>query len=155
MVQLKAKQLCNHRIVNRNVLKDFNGNESKQSNCIAHGDAEDELSYPILQKTFEVLISKLYLKASGLDLDSGSFITVLEFLSDEMAVISGKPIGPLFLVEMFAVGAAADSGVMLGEYRVSSAVFRTGKFQAYKAYHTAGKPDMHSGPRSGEPNGFS
>ena len=142
MVQLKAKQLCNHRIVNRNVLKHFNGNESKQSNCLAHGDAEDELSYPILQKTFEVLISKLYLKASGLNLDSGSFITVLEFLSDEMAVISWKPIRPFFLVELLAFGAAADGGLMLGEYMVSSAVYRTGKFQAYEAYHTEIKPDM-------------
>ena len=142
MVQLKAKQLCNRRMVNRNVLKDFNGNETKQSNCLPHGDAEDELSYPILKKTFEALISKLYLKASGLNLDSGSFITVLEFLSDEMAVISWKPIRPFFLVELLAFGAAADGGVILGEFISSSPAFRSGKFQAYEELHTAVKPDM-------------
>ena len=59
-----------------------------------------------------------------------------------MAVISWKPIGPFFLVELFALGAAADSGIMLGEYVVSCAVFRTGKFQAYEELHTAVKPDM-------------
>ena len=142
MVQLKAKQLRYHLMMNRNVLEDFNGIETKQSNYLAHWDAEDELSHPILQKTFEVLISILYLKTSGLNLDSGSFITVLEFPSDEMAVISWKPIRPFFLVELLNFGAAADGGLMLGAYMVSGAVYRTGKFQAYEAYHTENKPDM-------------
>ena len=128
-------------MVNRNVLEDFNRIETNQSSCVVLGDAvEDELPYAILKKTFDILVSKLYLKASGLNLDSGSFITVLEFLSDEMAVISWKPIRPFFLVELLAFGAAADGGLMLGAYMVSGAVYRTGKFQAYEAYHTENKP---------------
>ena len=144
MAQLKAKQLHYHLMVNRNVLEDFNAIETNQSNCLAHGrDAEDELPYAILKKTFEILISKLYLEASGLNLDSGSLIIVLEFVSDKMAVIIWKPIiKPFFPVKLLVFGAAADGGVILGEYMVSSAVFGTGKFQAYEENHTAVKPDM-------------
>ena len=118
-------------------MEDFNRIETNQSSCVVLGDAEeDELPYAILKETFTILVSKLYLKAYGLNLDSGSFITVLEFVSDKMAVISWKPIRPFFLVELLAFGAAADGGVMLGECVSSSPAFKTCKFQAYEAYHS-------------------
>lgn len=96
-----------------------------EADVVVIGGAEDLLSYDAMNRAFRMLMAgadllgmhrNLYWRTgSGLQLDSGVYISALEQASGKSATILGKPDQAFFRQALLALGVPATETVMVGD----------------------------------------
>ena len=150
---LAQGNLCAHLLINPDLAEDFAGTPMEGKKALVVGDAGPGFTYAALNDAFRVLdegaafyalaANRTFLDSDGQrSLDTGAFVTALEFATRRKATVLGKPSPDFFQAALSGIGCRAEEAVMIGddaEADVSGALaagigtallVRTGKYAA-------------------------
>jgi HAD superfamily hydrolase (TIGR01458 family) len=127
------------------------------------GGAGPEFSYQTLNRVFGYVLGGARLVAmsrtlywrtdSGLQLDTGAFLTGLEQAAGVQAEVTGKPSAAFFATALAALGASAPQAVMVGDdietdilgaqrHGLATVLVKTGKYLQDAVARAPGGPDF-------------
>ncbi|MGW2250020.1 HAD-IIA family hydrolase [Kitasatospora sp. NPDC001660] len=133
-----------------------------EAEVVLIGGAGPEFDYRTLNRAFTALQRGARLVAmhrnaywrtsDGLQLDSGAFVTGLEFAAHVEAEVLGKPAGAFFAAALTHLGATADEALMVGDdiesdvlaaqrHGITGVLVRTGKAAPGAPRRGDGEPD--------------
>lgn len=146
--QHKLRPFC---LVHPSIQYLFNNVTSDQANCVLLGDARELFDYDHLNQAFQLCMNGAQLLAIAknryfkedqtLNLDSGAFVTALEWATNQESIVFGKPdkaffqqvvaSTPFLPKECLMVGDDIDGDVMGAiNSNLEAVLVQTGKFQA-------------------------
>jgi len=112
-------------LIHPSLRPDFADLVSETPNAVLIGDAETEFTYQHMNTAFRYLIdgapliaigkNRYFMEQDGLSLDSGTFVTALEYAAGVEAIITGKPAAGFFTAAVKAIDGAAANVVMVGD----------------------------------------
>jgi len=125
------------------------------------GDCSDKVSYSSLNKTFQLIgeqtkilalqKGRYYYDNTGKNLDTGAFVSMMEYASNKTAAVLGKPSESFFNILLQDLSLNPSDILMIGDdittdivganaISASSALVKTGKYQD-QAHLKTGTPD--------------
>jgi len=113
-------------LVHPNLVGEFEVGADRPHRAVVVGDAGDDFTYANLNHAFRTLIggarlialakNRTFKDADGeLSLDTGAFVTALEYASQRTAVVLGKPAPEFFDAALASMGCAPAEAVMVGD----------------------------------------
>lgn len=125
---LRTRGASAHLLVLDDALSEFEGIHQDADNpaFVVVGDLGDAWSFPKLNHAFRLLLeknvgfialgkSRYWRAADGLRLDSGPFVTALEFATGRYALVMGKPERAFFEQAIGMLGLAPERIAMIGD----------------------------------------
>lgn len=122
---LEKHQLRPHLLIHQNLHEDFSDLPRDNPNAVVVGYAEDGFSYAALNAAFRLLKEGAPLLATGrtryfqgqdgLMLDTGPFLSALEYAAETEALVLGKPSAGFFLTAVAALDCQPHEVVMIGD----------------------------------------
>ncbi len=127
------------------------------------GDCRDKVSYPELNKVFRFLMqgakllatsrSRYFHTAEGMFLDTGCFVTLLEYASGQQAEVLGKPSPSYFSMALSGTGLHPAQAAVVGDdvltdiagalnFGAAGILVKTGKYSDAGLQHSAVTPDV-------------
>jgi HAD superfamily hydrolase (TIGR01458 family) len=131
--------------------------------CVVVGDVRDGFTYAALNVAFRHLLDgaeliamqkgRYFIAPDGRSLDTGAFVTALEYASGREAYVIGKPSANLFRLALEDLGVPAERAVVVGDdissdipaaraVAARSILVRTGKYADETLAASAVKPDV-------------
>ncbi len=113
-------------LVHPNLVQEFAGLPERPHRAVVVGDAGEAFTYDNLNHAFRELMGGARLIALAknrtfkdddgeLSLDTGAFVTALEYASQRSAVVLGKPAPEFFAAALTSMGCAPHQTVMVGD----------------------------------------
>jgi HAD superfamily hydrolase (TIGR01458 family) len=113
-------------LVHPNLVQEFDGLPERPHRAVVVGDAGNAFTYDNLNHAFRELIgdarlialakNRTFKDADGeLSLDTGAFVTALEYASQRSAVVLGKPAPAFFAAALTSMGCGPQQTVMVGD----------------------------------------
>jgi HAD superfamily hydrolase (TIGR01458 family) len=113
-------------LVHPNLVQEFAGLPERPHRAVVVGDAGESFTYDNLNHAFRQLVggarlialakNRTFKDADGeLSLDTGAFVTALEYASQRTAIVLGKPAPEFFAAALTGMGCAAPEAVMIGD----------------------------------------
>ncbi len=122
---LKAHDLHPYLLVHPALKPDFVDLVDTRPNAVLIGDAASDFSYEHLNEAFRILIdgapliamgkNRYFMEQDGLSLDSGTFVSALEYATGVEAVITGKPAAEFYAAAVEAIHCSPEAVVMVGD----------------------------------------
>ncbi len=123
---LTARSLSPHLLVHPNLVEDFAGLGGSAGEAVVIGDAADGFTYAALNAAFRKLLAGAAFVALArnrsfkdedgeLSLDTGAFVTALEYAARREAVVLGKPAPDFFQGALAGTGCDGERAVMVGD----------------------------------------
>ncbi len=122
---LKSHRLRPHLLIHQNLQEDFADLPQDNPNAVVVGYAENGFTYAAMNAAFRLLKQGAPLLATGktryfqgedgLMLDTGSFLTALEYAAETEAIVLGKPSVEFFHTAVAALGCQPQEVVMIGD----------------------------------------
>ncbi len=123
---LQARGLSPHLLVHPALEQDFAGLPRGEAEAVVVGDAAQGFSYDALNAAFRKLLhaeafvalarNRSFKDDDGeLSLDTGAFVTALEYASRREAVLLGKPAADFFRGALASLGSDGKDAVMVGD----------------------------------------
>jgi HAD superfamily hydrolase (TIGR01458 family) len=123
---LTARDLSPHLLVYPALEEDFAGLPATEKEAVVIGDAAQGFSYDALNRAFRKLLDGAEFVAlarnrsfkdedGALSLDTGAFVTALEYASRREAVLLGKPAPDFFQAALASLGCDGKDAVMVGD----------------------------------------
>ncbi len=147
---LEQQRLRPFFLINPNLEPDFDGLPRDNPNAVVVGFAQHAFTYAAMNRAFRLLMegapliaigkTRYYQAEDGLDLDTGPFVTALEYAAETKALVMGKPARQFFLAAVEEFGGKPEETVMIGDDADSDAcgalaaglsaiLVRTGKYR--------------------------
>lgn len=145
------RQLNPYLLVHPDLEADFPASETAAHDAVLVADAGETLTYLRLNRAFRLVMggapliavnrNRYFRHGDSLSLDTGAFVTALEYASGTRAELVGKPAPALFTAALDSLGVAPESAVMIGDdvesdvngarrLSLEALLVRTGKYQA-------------------------
>jgi len=163
-IQQYSDPVC-YLLLADDVKQDFQSfrQSDKQADFVIIGDIANTWSYDILNTAFRLLNQGAKLIAihknrywqteQGLQMDIGGFITALEYVSNQQAIVIGKPSLDFFQVALEDIGLPAHQIAIIGDdiesdvgggqaAGLQGVLVRTGKFRQQIVDHSLVNPDL-------------
>jgi HAD superfamily hydrolase (TIGR01458 family) len=113
-------------LVHPNLVQEFAGLPERPHRAVVVGDAGKSFTYDNLNHAFRELVGGARLIALAknrtfkdddgeLSLDTGAFVTALEYASQRTAIVLGKPAPAFFDAALTSMGCAPHQAVMVGD----------------------------------------
>jgi HAD superfamily hydrolase (TIGR01458 family) len=113
-------------LVHPNLVEEFAGLPERPHRAVVIGDAGDAFTYRNLNHAFRELVGGAHLVALAknrtfkdadgeLSLDTGAFVTALEYASQRTAVVVGKPAPAFFAAALASMDCSPVHAVMVGD----------------------------------------
>ena len=123
---LTARSLSPHLLIHPNLVEDFAGLGGSAGEAVVIGDAADGFTYAALNAAFRKLLAGAAFVALArnrsfkdedgeLSLDTGAFVTALEYAARREAVVLGKPAPDFFQGALAGTGCDGEQAVMVGD----------------------------------------
>lgn len=109
------------------LIEDFAGHPQSEdgAEAVVVGDMGNLVTFEHLNRAFRLLLggarfvtmsrSRYFREQSGMSLDAGAFVTMLEYASDKHAVVTGKPSAEFFRSALELIGVPAERVAMIGD----------------------------------------
>jgi HAD superfamily hydrolase (TIGR01458 family) len=113
-------------LVHPNLVEEFAGLPERPHRAVVVGDAGEAFTYDNLNNAFRELVGGARLMALAknrtfkdddgeLSLDTGAFVTALEYASQRTAIVLGKPAPEFFVAALTSMGCTPHETVMVGD----------------------------------------
>jgi len=113
-------------LVHPNLVQEFAGLPERPHRAVVVGDAGEAFTYDNLNHAFRELVGGARLIALAknrtfkdddgkLSLDTGAFVTALEYASQRTAIVLGKPAPEFFDAALISIGCTGRQAVMVGD----------------------------------------
>jgi len=122
---LLHQSLSPYLLIHPSLRPDFADLTSKTTDAVLIGDAETEFTYQHMNTAFRYLIdgapliamgkNRYFMEQDGLSLDSGTYVTALEYAAGVEALITGKPAARFYTAAVETIHCTAQSVVMVGD----------------------------------------
>jgi len=122
---LAAQSLSPYLLVHPSLKPDFADLTGEHPDAVLIGDAATDFTYEHMNMAFRYLIdgapliamgkNRYFMEQDGLSLDSGTYVTALEYAAGVKAVITGKPAGEFFTAAIEIIHCKPDTVVMVGD----------------------------------------
>ena len=123
---LAAKGLSAHLLIHPALQEDFASLPASGPEAVVIGDAADGFTYAALNETFRKLLAGAAFLALAcnrsfkdedgeLSLDTGAFVTALEYATQREAVLLGKPAPEFFNAALASIACDGKEAVMVGD----------------------------------------
>jgi HAD superfamily hydrolase (TIGR01458 family) len=130
---------------------------------IVVGDIRESVNYDMLDKAFRLIMSganiiamqkgRYFMAADGYHVDTGAFVSLLEYASSKNALVLGKPSKEFFEMALYGTGYGPDQSMIVGDdistdilgagiIGSRSILVRTGKFNENDLTMSNEKPDL-------------
>ena len=125
-VWLAAKGLSAHLLIHSALREDFANLPTSGPEAVVVGDAADGFTYAALNAAFRKLLAGAEFLALArnrsfkdedgeLSLDTGAFVTALEYATQREAVLLGKPAPDFFRAALASIACEGKDAVMVGD----------------------------------------
>ncbi len=122
---LVSQTLSPYLLIHPSLKPDFADLTSENPDAVLVGDAAEDFTYAHMNTAFRYLIdgapliamgkNRYFMEQDGLSLDSGTYVTALEYAAGVEAIITGKPAVEFFSAAVKAINSTAPSVVMVGD----------------------------------------
>ena len=122
---LTSQTLSPYLLIHPSLKPDFADLASENPDAVLIGDAATDFTYEHMNTAFRYLIdgapliamgkNRYFMEQDGLSLDSGTYVTALEYAAGVEAVITGKPATEFFAAAVETIHCTAESVVMVGD----------------------------------------
>jgi len=122
---LESLALSPYLLIHPALKPDFADLINENHDAVLIGDAAEEFTYPHMNTAFRYLIdgapliamgkNRYFMEQDGLSLDSGTYVTALEYAAGVDAVITGKPAAGFYTAAVRTIQCSAQSVVMVGD----------------------------------------
>jgi HAD superfamily hydrolase (TIGR01458 family) len=123
---LAAKGLSAHLLIHPDLQEDFANLPASGPEAVVIGDAADGFTYAALNEAFRKLLAGAAFLALArnrsfkdedgeLSLDTGAFVTALEYATQREAVLLGKPAPDFFQAALASIACDGKEAVMVGD----------------------------------------
>ncbi len=99
--------------------------EQTSADYVVVGDFRDQMNYQVLNKAFQHIMAgaeiialqkgKYFIRENGYNLDTGSFVQMLEYASNKEAYVLGKPSKQYFSLALDELGVTAEETAVVGD----------------------------------------
>jgi HAD superfamily hydrolase (TIGR01458 family) len=151
-------------VMNEEVKEDFAELEDvgERAGAVIVGDLGAAFGYDVLNRAFRLVMegaelvalqrNRYWLTPDGLSLDVGPFVAALEYATDRLAFVVGKPAPAFFATILEAAGASAAESAMVGDdvesdvggaqrAGLAGILVRTGKYREDAVRRSGVRPD--------------
>ncbi len=122
---LEQERLRPFLLINPKLEPDFADLPRDNPNAVVVGFAQHSFTYASMNRAFRLLMegapliaigkTRYYQAEDGLDLDTGPFVTALEYAAETKALVMGKPARQFFLSAVDELGCLPEETVMVGD----------------------------------------
>jgi HAD superfamily hydrolase (TIGR01458 family) len=153
-----------HLMLKEDSKKEFIGMESEEENVdfVVAGDLGDAVTFDLLNNAFVRLMNgaklialqknRFWLSDRGYTLDAGAFIALLEYSSNQEAILIGKPERKFFELALLDLNLPPENVMMIGDdiesdiggaaqLNIRTCMVQTGKFRQQDIDRSEVKPD--------------
>lgn len=153
-----------HLMLKEDAKKEFTrwASEDEKVDFVVAGDVGDAVTFDLLNNAFVRLMNgaklialqknRFWLSDKGYTLDAGAFIALLEYASNQEAILIGKPEPNFFELAIADLGLSPENVLMIGDdiesdiggaarLNIHTCLVRTGKFRQQDVDRSEIKPD--------------
>jgi HAD superfamily hydrolase (TIGR01458 family) len=122
---LELERLRPFLLINPNLVPDFSDLPQENPNAVVVGFAQHAFTYASMNRAFRLLMegaplisigkARYYQAEDGLDLDTGPYVTALEYAAKTEALVLGKPSRQFFHAAVEELGCLPEETVMVGD----------------------------------------
>lgn len=122
---LTSHSLSPYLLVHPSLKPDFADLTGESPDAVLVGDAASDFTYEHMNTAFRYLINgapliamgknRYFMEKDGLSLDSGTYVTALEYAADVKAIITGKPAAEFFAAAIESIQCTAGTVIMVGD----------------------------------------